>query len=127
MSVSWRALQMGHSTCNGKNELCNGIGPGKDMFDSTRIIGDLQVRAGRSARHVACGLTSVQFQFAQQLAASASEQVCLLVLEWGVTVVQLDDTLGFRHSFRAMENIDVLVSAVWVGSVRCAVSLCSLT
>ncbi|XP_073006733.1 neutral ceramidase-like [Typha latifolia] len=31
-----------HSTCNGKNELCYGRGPGQDEFDSTRIIGDRQ-------------------------------------------------------------------------------------
>lgn len=32
-----------HSTCNGKNELCYGRGPGyPDEFDSTRIIGDMQ-------------------------------------------------------------------------------------
>jgi neutral ceramidase len=31
-----------HSTCNGKNELCRGIGPGKDMFQSTEIIGRKQ-------------------------------------------------------------------------------------
>ncbi|CAL9774845.1 unnamed protein product [Musa acuminata subsp. burmannicoides] len=32
-----------HSTCNGKNELCYGRGPGyPDEFESTRIIGDRQ-------------------------------------------------------------------------------------
>lgn len=32
-----------HSTCNGKNELCYGRGPGfPDEFESTRIIGDKQ-------------------------------------------------------------------------------------
>ena len=31
-----------HSTCNGKNEMCVGRGPGVDMFDSTRIIGERQ-------------------------------------------------------------------------------------
>ncbi|XP_020265586.1 neutral ceramidase-like isoform X2 [Asparagus officinalis] len=34
-----------HSTCNGKNELCYGHGPGyPDEFESTRIIGDRQFR-----------------------------------------------------------------------------------
>ncbi|ONK62138.1 uncharacterized protein A4U43_C07F740 [Asparagus officinalis] len=34
-----------HSTCNGKNELCYGRGPGyPDEFESTRIIGDRQYR-----------------------------------------------------------------------------------
>ncbi|XP_068668819.1 neutral ceramidase 2-like [Aristolochia californica] len=34
-----------HSTCNGKNELCYGRGPGyPDEFESTRIIGDRQLR-----------------------------------------------------------------------------------
>ncbi|KAK8965664.1 Neutral ceramidase [Platanthera guangdongensis] len=32
-----------HSTCNGKNELCYGRGPGyPDEFESTRIIGEMQ-------------------------------------------------------------------------------------
>ena len=34
---------MTHSTCNGKNELCQGRGPGKDMFESTEIIARKQV------------------------------------------------------------------------------------
>ncbi|CAN1275661.1 Neutral ceramidase 3 [Linum perenne] len=34
-----------HSTCNGKNQLCNGRGPGyPDEFESTRVIGDRQFR-----------------------------------------------------------------------------------
>lgn len=35
-----------HSTCHGKNELCVAFGPGKDMFDSTRIIADNQFQKG---------------------------------------------------------------------------------
>lgn len=31
-----------HSTCNGKNELCVASGPGKDMVESTKIIGAKQ-------------------------------------------------------------------------------------
>jgi neutral ceramidase len=31
------------STCNGKNELCVASGPGRDMFESTQIIGQRQV------------------------------------------------------------------------------------
>jgi neutral ceramidase len=31
-----------HSTCNGKVEQCSSYGPGVDMFDSTRIIGQKQ-------------------------------------------------------------------------------------
>ena len=36
--------EMTHSTCGGRNEMCRGIGPGKngDMFDSTRIIAEKQ-------------------------------------------------------------------------------------
>ncbi|XP_042514234.1 neutral ceramidase 1-like isoform X2 [Macadamia integrifolia] len=34
-----------HSTCGGKNELCNGRGPGHpDQFESTRIIGERQFK-----------------------------------------------------------------------------------
>ncbi|KAJ3671037.1 hypothetical protein LUZ60_008463 [Juncus effusus] len=47
-----------HSTCNGKNELCYGRGPGyPDEFESTRIIADLQ------------------FQKAKELFTSASEEL----------------------------------------------------
>jgi len=35
-----------HSTCDGKNELCVAAGPGEDMFDSTRIIGEKQFKMG---------------------------------------------------------------------------------
>jgi len=33
-----------HSTCNGKSQECRGIGPGKDMFESTQIIGTNQFK-----------------------------------------------------------------------------------
>lgn len=31
-----------HSTCNGYSQGCNSVGPGKDQFESTRIIGEIQ-------------------------------------------------------------------------------------
>jgi neutral ceramidase len=37
--------EMEHSTCNGRNEMCTGRGPGADMFDSTRIIAERQFAA----------------------------------------------------------------------------------
>ncbi|CAA6655087.1 unnamed protein product [Spirodela intermedia] len=40
-----RPCDFNHSTCNGKNELCYGRGPGyPDEFESTRIIGDRQFK-----------------------------------------------------------------------------------
>ncbi|KAJ7961308.1 neutral ceramidase-like [Quillaja saponaria] len=40
-----RPCDFNHSTCNGKNELCYGQGPGyPDEFESTRIIGERQFR-----------------------------------------------------------------------------------
>lgn len=36
---SGRPCDILHSTCHGKNELCVASGPGKDMFESTKIIG----------------------------------------------------------------------------------------
>ncbi|KAF5737214.1 neutral ceramidase [Tripterygium wilfordii] len=38
------ACDFNHSTCNGKNELCYGRGPGLDEFESTRVIGERQFR-----------------------------------------------------------------------------------
>ncbi|XP_062593743.1 uncharacterized protein LOC134255247 [Saccostrea cucullata] len=35
------------STCNGRNELCVSPGPGKDMFDSTRIIASNQYKKAK--------------------------------------------------------------------------------
>lgn len=59
-----------HSTCNGKvcmtsymgacaqfhdcflqNEMCVAFGPGKDMFDSTRIIGEKQYSLGKVTKN----------------------------------------------------------------------------
>eukprot|EP00731_Ephydatia_muelleri_P030761 Em0022g275a len=37
-----------HSTCNGRNELCVAFGPGVDMKDSTRIIGERQFEAAKA-------------------------------------------------------------------------------
>ena len=34
-----------HSTCNNRTQMCIASGPGKDMFDSTRIIAERQFRA----------------------------------------------------------------------------------
>nr|ATP85026.1 neutral ceramidase [Amorphophallus muelleri] len=40
-----RPCDFNHSTCNGKNELCYGRGPGyPDEFESTRIIGERQLK-----------------------------------------------------------------------------------
>ncbi|XP_052762808.1 neutral ceramidase B-like [Mya arenaria] len=35
------------STCNGRNEMCVAFGPGKDMFDSTRIIATYQFQKAK--------------------------------------------------------------------------------
>lgn len=37
-----------HSTCNNRTEMCVGRGPGADMFESTRIIGERQYDVARS-------------------------------------------------------------------------------
>eukprot|EP00697_Spironema_sp_BW2_P003066 gnl/Spiro4/14098_TR7571_c0_g1_i1.p1 gnl/Spiro4/14098_TR7571_c0_g1~~gnl/Spiro4/14098_TR7571_c0_g1_i1.p1 ORF type:complete len:772 (+),score=231.04 gnl/Spiro4/14098_TR7571_c0_g1_i1:48-2363(+) len=39
---------MGTSTCNGRTETCIAAGPGVDMRDSTRIIGEKQYQAARA-------------------------------------------------------------------------------
>lgn len=36
-----------HSTCNGKTQLCVASGPGKDMMDSARLIGERQYEISR--------------------------------------------------------------------------------
>lgn len=36
-----------HSTCHGYNEQCHGVGPSKDPFESTRILGERQAKFAR--------------------------------------------------------------------------------
>jgi neutral ceramidase len=36
------------STCNGRTELCTAVGPGKDMFDSTKIIATKQYEVAKN-------------------------------------------------------------------------------
>merc|ERR1719244_1085070 len=36
-----------HSTCNGRTQMCIASGPGKDMFESTKIIAERQYRVAR--------------------------------------------------------------------------------
>ncbi|XP_076452014.1 neutral ceramidase B-like [Babylonia areolata] len=65
------------STCHGKNELCIASGPGKDMFDSTKII-------GRN-----------QFTKALELFSSTYPNM------------KLSGPVGFRHSYVDMTNVEV--------------------
>jgi len=39
-----RPCEMHHSTCNNRSQMCYALGPGKDMFQSTNIIGDRQYK-----------------------------------------------------------------------------------
>ncbi|XP_046569585.1 neutral ceramidase-like [Haliotis rubra] len=41
------------STCHGKNELCVAAGPGRDMFESTKIIGENQYNKAMELYHTA--------------------------------------------------------------------------
>ncbi|XP_033739901.1 neutral ceramidase-like isoform X3 [Pecten maximus] len=41
------------STCNGRNEQCVAFGPGKDMFESTKIIGENQYKKAMDLYHTA--------------------------------------------------------------------------
>ncbi|XP_071106095.1 neutral ceramidase B-like [Haliotis cracherodii] len=41
------------STCHGKNELCVAAGPGRDMFESTKIIGENQYNKAMELYHAA--------------------------------------------------------------------------
>jgi neutral ceramidase len=50
---SGKSCDILHSTCDGKNELCVAAGPGKDMFDSTDIIGMKQFTKGQELHNTA--------------------------------------------------------------------------
>lgn len=64
-----------HSTCNGKNELCVGSGPGRDMFESTYIIGMRQYMSGRQLFDAAKIKLSGPVSFAQQFVDMTSQRV----------------------------------------------------
>merc|ERR1711990_366532 len=40
-----------HSTCNNRTEMCVGQGPGSDMFESTKIIGQRQFEVADALYH----------------------------------------------------------------------------
>ena len=46
-----------HSTCSGRTQMCSSSGPGRDMFDSTRIIAERQTQVrSEAATEVSCVL-----------------------------------------------------------------------
>ncbi|KAL8593139.1 hypothetical protein ACOMHN_009794 [Nucella lapillus] len=69
------------STCHGKNELCIASGPGKDMFESTKII-------GRN-----------QFNKAMDLFTAVNKSM------------KLSGPLEFRHTYVDMTNVEVQLNS----------------
>ncbi|XP_067670891.1 neutral ceramidase B-like [Haliotis asinina] len=51
------------STCHGKNELCVAAGPGRDMFESTKIIGENQYNKAMELYHTATTMLSGPVDF----------------------------------------------------------------
>ncbi|KAG1714295.1 Neutral ceramidase [Nymphon striatum] len=65
------------STCGGKNELCVAFGPGKNMFESTRIIGDRQFKKAMELYKTANKSVSGPVKFIHQYVNMAKQTVAL--------------------------------------------------
>lgn len=64
-----------HSTCNGRVEKCVGVGPGRDMFESTYIIGQKQYTIGRQLFESATTRVSGPVGFVHQFIDMSKQQV----------------------------------------------------
>jgi neutral ceramidase len=80
------------STCNGKNQLCVAFGPGKDMQESTEIIG------------------RKQFELAAKLLEEQTNDKDSRISAVGESAL-LDGPIAFRHSFINMANITVTLKS----------------
>jgi len=66
------------STCNGRNELCIASGPGRDMFESTQIIGERQfLHAMELLRNAATSLHDYRVSFRHSFINMANLTVAL--------------------------------------------------
>ncbi|GIY94893.1 neutral ceramidase [Caerostris extrusa] len=63
------------STCDGQNEKCIAFGPGKDMFESTKIIGQMQYEKSLDLFKSAFSLVSGPIGFAHQYMDMSSQTV----------------------------------------------------
>ncbi|UXI14872.1 syntaxin [Sarcoptes scabiei] len=84
------------STCGGKNEYCVSFGPGRDMFESTKIIGHRQYRKATELFQLAERRVSGPIAFIYQ---NINMTKRLVTLEDGTEVKTCSAALG--HSFAA--------------------------
>ncbi|KAL7567820.1 hypothetical protein ACA910_000568 [Epithemia clementina (nom. ined.)] len=92
------SCEPGTSTCNGRNELCVAFGPGRDMFESTEIIGQKQFQkanelldsalADRDRSRMASGLVRFRHAFVDMSHLNVT-------LESGDTVHTCPAAIGF--------------------------------
>ena len=83
------------STCNGKNELCIASGPGKDMIESTEIIGRKQFEAALSLMNNETESLSGSVAFRHSFVDMSNKTV---LLETGQVVRTCPAALGYAFA-----------------------------
>lgn len=73
------------STCGGRNEKCIAFGPGKDMFESTKIIGERQFRAAVQLFEKASVELRGHIQYIHQFKQMTNLEIKLADGTWGQT------------------------------------------
>ncbi|WOK91413.1 neutral ceramidase-like isoform X1 [Canna indica] len=88
-----------HSTCNGKNELCYGRGPGyPDEFESTRIIGDRQFAKAAELFDAASEQVKGKIDYRQTFLDFSQLEVTLDSSDGGQVVKTCPAAMGFAFA-----------------------------
>ena len=85
-----------------QNEMCVAFGPGKDMFDSTRIIGEKQYSLGKVTTTCCVG-----YRFEEQ---HRSDSIYLLQALYDNATIGLAGPVGYVHSYVDFGNVSLDVN-----------------
>lgn len=92
-----------HSTCGGKNENCNGIGPGDDEYEATQIIGAQQVQAALEIAFNSSDVNSIHHN-----ADILLQDIPINTTVSGVSgPTSVNGDVRARHTYLDMENLIV--------------------
>jgi len=108
-----------HSTCNGRTEKCIAFGPGKDMFESTQIIGANQFKKAlelyESATNVVTGPVDVRHTYVdmsnvevspQYSSTGQTEHTCRAAMGYSFAAGTTD---GVRTNFCCLRNFIIFI------------------
>nr|XP_054773965.1 putative neutral ceramidase C [Lytechinus pictus] len=87
--------EMETSTCNGRAQLCYASGPGKDMFESTQIIGERQYTKAKELYDSATVIMSSTISSIHQFVDMSNYQV---MLEDNTTVKTCSPAMGYSFA-----------------------------